>query len=448
MPGAKGKSDGRAKTSSGAKPANNGKSYGRFMVLWAADFYANIASGLTAFALGIFMFELTGTATSVSLTVLSAFLPGMLLNPVAGVLADRFDRRLMMIIGDGCSALGLAYVLFCIMSGNISEWQIYLGVGINSAFVALIEPAFKATITDLLTKEQFAKASGLVQIAGSAKFLLSPFIAGFLLTVTDIKTILIIDITTILVTVPVTILIKKQFTAAKVNHAKQGFFREFADGWRVISSNKGLLLMILIISLVSFYVGFVQTLYTPLMLTITDAKTLGIVESISAVGMLVSSVILGVVTVTKKYVNQLVAGLISAGLFIALLGLTTNVYIITLSGFLFFVALPFINTSADVLARSNIPDDKQGRAWGFIGILSQFGFAIAFAISGFLADHVFNPLLAENGFLAASIGRITGVGSGRGIGLMLIVSGILLVITAVLLGKVRSIRDLERGTQS
>jgi MFS family permease len=163
----------------------------------------------------------------------------MLLNPVAGVLADRFDRRLMMIIGDGCSALGLLYILFCIMSGHVSEWQVYLGVGINSVFVALLEPAFKATITDLLTKEQFAKASGLVQIAGSAKFLLSPFIAGFLLTITDISTILIIDITTIVVTVPVTMLIKKQLADKQADHDKQGFFKDFADGWRVISSNKG-----------------------------------------------------------------------------------------------------------------------------------------------------------------------------------------------------------------
>jgi len=399
------------------------------------------------------MFEMTGTATSVARTVLFAFLPAMLLNPIAGVLADRFDRRLMMIIGDGCSALGLLYILFCIMSGHVNEWQVYLGVGINSVFVALIEPAFKATITDLLTKEQFAKASGLVQVAGSAKFLLSPFIAGFLLTVTDIKMILIIDITTIAVTIPVTMLIKKRIAAVKTQRDNQGFFKDFADGWRVISSNRGLLMMILIISLVTFYIGFLQTLYTPLMLTITDAKTLGIVESISAVGMLVSSILLGVFTITRKYVNQLVVGLMLSGIFIALLGLTTSVFAIAISGFLFFAALPFINTSADVLTRSNIPDDKQGRAWGLIGILSQFGFVIAYAVSGLLADHVFNPLLVEDGVLASTVGRVVGGGNGRGIGFMLIISGILLVISgillvisAVILSKIRSIRELERST--
>jgi MFS family permease len=205
--------------------------------------------------------------------------------------------------------------------------------------------------------------------------------------------------------------------------------------------------MILLISAVTFYVGFLQTLYTPLMLSITDAKTLGIVQSASAVGMLVSSIFIGVITITKKYVNQLVVSLSLAGVFIALLGLTVNILVITLCGFLFFAALPFINTSADVLTRSNIPNEKQGRAWGLIGILSQFGFVISYAVSGVLADYVFNPLLKENGILAPSVGRVIGVGDGRGIGLMLIVSGFLLVILAFIIGKIRSIRALERGIE-
>lgn len=420
------------------------KHFGRFMLLWASDFYASIASGLTAFALGVYVFEMTGKATSVALTTLFAFLPSILLNPFAGVLADRFDRRLMMIIGDGCSAFGLVYILLCLMTGQISEWQIYLGVGINSVFITLLEPSFKATITDLLTKEQFAKASGLVQIAGSAKFLFSPFIAGLLLSVTDIKAILVIDITTITFTIPVTMLIKKWLGNVKGEHKNSGFFKDFAEGWQTISSNKGLLMMILLFSVVTFYLGFLQTLITPMMLTITDAATLGIVVSVSAVGMLISSVLLGTLTITRKYVKQLIAALAFAGVFIAMLGFTTNVIFIVLCGFLFFATLPFINTSADVLTRANIPDDKQGRAWGLIGVLSQFGYVIAYAVSGVLADHFFNPLLRENGALASTVGRVIGVGDGRGIGLMLIVAGMLLLISSVIMKNIQSIRALER----
>jgi len=416
-----------------------------FLILWAGDFTANIASGLTAFALGIYVFEMTGKATSVALAILFAFLPAMILNPLSGVLADRFDRRLLIIIGDGCSAIGILFILLCILTGNINEWQIYAGVGLSSIFIALIEPAYKATITDLLTKEQFAKASGLVQVAGSAKYLLSPFIAGFLLTITDISIILMIDISTIIITIPVTMLIKKRIVSIKIKHDKQGLINEFSNGLQIIYSNKGLFLLIFVISAVTFFMGVLQTLYTPLMLAITDAKTLGVIQSISASGMLISSLLLGLFTITRKYVKQLVIFLMFAGIFIALLGLTPIIFIIAASGFLFFACLPFINTSADVLIRTNIPKEKQGRVWGCVGTLSQLGYLLAYAVSGLLADFIFNPMLTENGILALTVGRVTGVGNGRGIGLMLIISGFMLVIIAVAIGKLRYIRTLEKG---
>ncbi|MDR1794807.1 MAG: MFS transporter [Erysipelotrichaceae bacterium] len=123
----------------------NGKSFRSFLILWSGDFIASIASGLTAFALGVYVYDHTSSATSVALVTLFAFLPTVLLNPVAGVLADRYDRRLMMILGDGLSVLGLAYVLYWIASGTFSLLHICLGVGINAIFVALLEPSYKAT---------------------------------------------------------------------------------------------------------------------------------------------------------------------------------------------------------------------------------------------------------------------------------------------------------------
>jgi MFS family permease len=346
-----------------------------------------------------------------------------------------------MILGDGLSVLGLVYILFGVASGAPAIGQICLGVGASSVFVALLEPSYKATITDLLTKEQFAKASGLVQLAASAKYLLSPLIAGFLLTFAGVETILIIDIATLAVTIPTTLFIKKGI--AKSERDKQSFFKDFAEGWRVITANRGVLLVIVIISIATFYIGFIQTLFTPMMLSLTDAKTLGVVESISAVGMLISSLVIGMVTITKKYVEQLIVGLALAGLFIALIGFTPNVFIIGGAGFLFFAVLPFVNTSADVLVRRNIPEDKQGRAWGLIGILSQFGFIVAYAVSGPLADYVFNPLLADGGALSSTLGRVVGTGESRGIGLLLIVSGLFVTVLAVCMRKVKEIKSLE-----
>ncbi len=170
--------------------------FSKFMLLWAGEFISAIGGGLTSFGLGVYVFRQTGSAASMALVTLLAFLPTLLLSVPAGVLADRHDRRLLMMIGDGCSALGILYILICMMQGEAALYQICIGVFVSASFSALLEPSYRATITDLLTKEEYSKASGMVSIAGSARYLISPALAGALLVVSDIKLLLVIDVCT------------------------------------------------------------------------------------------------------------------------------------------------------------------------------------------------------------------------------------------------------------
>lgn len=417
--------------------------FSRFLIVWAGQLISSIGSGLTAFSLGVYAYQRTHTATSFALITLCSFLPSILLRPLGGVLADRFDRRRMMALGDLGSAAGLVLIWLIMVTGHIELWQIYLGVTISSVFVALQSPAYKASVTDLLTEEQFSRGSGLVQLASSSQYLLSPLIAGLLLGITDIKTILALDIATFVIAVFAVLFIKKNLPEVRQEHENQHFLKDLAEGWNTLTANRGVLFLIVIISIVTFYIGLLQTLLGPMVLSFADAKTLGAALSVSATGMLLSSLAIGVCNITRKYADMLLAGLGFAGLFFALMGLTTNIYIIIAAGFLFFCALPFINTSADVLIRKNIANDKQGRVWGIIGVLSQLGYVAAYSVAGFLADHVFNPLLNQGGFLAATVGRIIGTGRGRGIGLLLIISGLFVMVLAGITSGIRSIRALE-----
>ena len=408
---------------------NNDKSFLKFIIVWIGQLVSGIGGGLTAFTLGVYAYEKTQTATSFALVTLFSFLPSLLLRPIGGVLADRFDRRVMMIIGDIGSAAGVAFIWFLLKyQGNIELWQIYLGVSISSIFLALQSPAYKASITDLLTEEQFAKASGLVQLASSAQYLVSPIVAGFLLSMTSIENILILDIFTFIFAALAVVAIKKEASKSHSDSPHLSLFKDLKEGWEVIVCNQGVLTLILIISLVTFYIGFLQTLLGPMILSFSTPQTLGTILSTSALGMIGTSLYIGIRKVSTDYVRMLSYGLIGAGVFFALMGLSTNVYVITLNGFLFFCALPFINTSTDVLIRKSIPNEKQGRAWGIIGVLSQIGFIVAYGVAGYLADRIFNPLLVEGGILTSTIGQIIGVGNGRGIGLLFIFSGLLVVL--------------------
>ncbi|PKL18516.1 MAG: MFS transporter [Spirochaetae bacterium HGW-Spirochaetae-5] len=420
------------------------KSFMKFLVLWTGQLLSSLGSGMTAFALGVYVFRKTGSATDSALIILFLFLPSIILKPLGGVLADRFDRRVMIIIGDTGSAGGVLFLMITMLTGDINLLEIYSGVAIISTFAALQNPAWKASITDLLTEDQFSRGSGLMQLASSAQHLISPVMAGLLMSITDIKTILLIDLVSFFTAILSVLVIKKSLTPAEKN-CEHSLIHDFREGWRSVTSNNGVMLLIAVISIVTFFIGFLQTLLGPMILSFTDAGTLGISQSAAASGMLLSSLILGIIAVTCKHTFMFTAGLVLAGGSFSLIGVTTNIYFITGAAFLFFCSLPLVNTSADVLIRKNIPNEIQGRAWGIIGVLSQIGFIAAYGISGLLADNIFNPIMNKDGALAASAGKIIGTGPGRGIGLMFVISGICVVITAVMTIRIRSVRNLEKN---
>jgi len=417
----------------------------KFLLIWFGQFISMIGSGLTIFALGVYVYQQTHLVSSYTFILLCVFIPPFILKPFGGILADRYDRRLMMLIGDLGATLGLLFIFFIMLRGNVQLWQIYLGIAISSIFSAFQDPAFKALITDLLPEDQYAKASGLMQLASSAQHLISPFIAGILLTIINIKFIFIIDISTFLIASIIIIWIRKTLQAVKAEQPKQNFMADFKEGITEFSRNKGVIWLVGITMAVLFFVGLLQSLLIPLLLSLTSPKLAGITQSVSASGMLVGSLFIGLFGSKNKHVKILSISLFLAGLFFANLGLSTSIIFIIIVGFMFFASLPFINTSIEVLIRMNIDNRKQGRVWSIISTITYFGSIVAFVVAGFLADKVFNPLLEVNGKLAGTVGSIIGVGEGRGIGLMLIISGIAISFISISILKNKFIRNLERN---
>ena len=405
--------------------------YPRFMLLWAGNMISQIGGGLTSFGLGVYIFNRTGSAAQMALVTLLGFLPALFLSVPAGVLADMFDRRILMMIGDGCSAIGILYILICMNSGGAELWQICTGVFVSSFFSALLEPAFRATITDLLTKEEYTRANGLTSLAGSARYLVSPMIAGLLLSAHDIRLLLMIDICTFFVTVAATAVVRKGLEQKKTGN-RESFAENLREGWKAIHARKGVFRLIMISSVMTLFIGVIQVLSEPLVLSFADSGILGIAETVCALGMLATSLITGVAGIRKRHARVLGTALSLAGLFMIIFALKENIVLICVSGFLFFAMLPLANSSLDYLTRTNIPDGLQGRAWGFIGFLSQLGYVPAFAFAGVLADR------------AAGMMHVT---VGRGSALVIALSGGLLMIVSVLSLLSGKIRDLESGAE-
>lgn len=406
----------------------NKNNFRRFLLLWAGELVSSIGGGLTSFGLGVYVFRQTGSAASMALVTLLAFLPTLLLSVPAGVLADRYDRRLLMMVGDGCSALGILFILFCMLGDGASVTEIGIGVTVSAVFSSLLEPAYRATVTDLLDEEEYSRASGMVSLAGSVRYLISPILAGALLVVADIRILLIIDICTFFLTVICTGVVRKGLRA-KAAEERESFFPALQTGWQAVTRKRGVFLLIFLSSVMTCFMGAFQILAEPLILDFADSATLGIGETVCASGMLVSGLYLGARGIKKGYVKVLSLSLTVAGVAMVLFGVKENIYLICGAGFLFFAMLPFANNCLDYLVRTNIEDKYQGRAWGLIGFLSQLGYVAAYGLSGILAD---------------GIGGHFHIGVGRGAAVVIMASGILLGILALGIYPIKSVQVLDK----
>ncbi len=364
---------------------NNKSNFSKFILLWAGELISGVGGGLTSFGLGVYVFQKTGSAASMALVTLLAFLPTLLFSVPAGVLADRYDRRLLMMIGDGCSALGIFYILVCMRSGEAALYQICIGVFVSAVFSALLEPSYRATVTDLLTKEEYSRASGMVSIAGSARYLISPVLAGALLAVSDMRLLLLIDICTFFPTVIGAAVVRKEI-AVKEKAGEESFIESFRQGWKAVTGRRGILILITVSALITFFMGTFQILAQPVILNFADSTVLGIGETVCACGMLVSGLFLGVKGIKSGHARILSVSLFIAGIGMAGFGVRENIFCACGFGFLFFAMLPFANNCLDYLIRRNIPDALQGRAWGLIGFISQIGYVAAYGLAGAAAD--------------------------------------------------------------
>ena len=165
----------------------------QFKIFWTGQLLSKTGRGISTFVLGIHVLEKKGSTASFSMMLLASFLPSALLNPAGGVIADRKNRKSLIIIGD----LGAAAGVLAIFDGlRFFPDNIYLllsGISLISVFSALHSRAYKATVTDMLDKDQYVKAAGLIQLSEASRFLLSPAIAAFLISRINLTSILWID---------------------------------------------------------------------------------------------------------------------------------------------------------------------------------------------------------------------------------------------------------------
>jgi DHA3 family macrolide efflux protein-like MFS transporter len=405
-----------------------------FIIVWLGQLVSLVGSGLTSFALGLWVYEQTGSVTQFALIGLFTALPNIVLSPLAGALVDRWDRRWAMILSDTGAGLCTLMIAFLFLTSRIEVWQIYLAAGASAAFGTFQWPAYSAAMTLLVPKKYLGRANGMVQFGQAAAEILAPALAGVLVLTTRVQGILLIDFVTFFFAVTTLLLVRfpglETTTAAQAR--KDSLWREASYGWRFITARRGLLGLLVFFAVVKFLWGMVGALIAPMILGFTSADVLGAIISIAGGGMLAGSLLMSAWGGPKRRIDGVLHFELLSGLCFLLIGLRPSAWPVALGAFGAHLTIAIIYGSNQAIWQSKVPPNVQGRVFATQQMVAKSTTPLAYLIAGPLADKLFEPLLASDGPLTGSIGQITGVGPGRGIGLLFIVMGILKV--AVTLG--------------
>ncbi|HSQ16527.1 MAG TPA: MFS transporter [Anaerolineales bacterium] len=417
-----------------------------FLTIWFGQLISNLGSGLTAFALGVYIYQRTGSVTELSLAVLAASLPGILLSPIAGVVVDRWDRRWVLILSDTGAALSTLAIWLLLGSGKLEIWHIYVANVINASLGAFQSPAYLASITMLVPKQHLGRAAGLGQVSDALSMIATPILAGFLVVAIQLEGVILIDFATFLFAILTLLLVRVPMpkASAEGQAGRGSFWPEAGYGWKYLKVRSGLLGLLILLAFINFALGFHSVLFTPLVLSFADADVLGGILSAGGLGMLAGSLIMSTWGGTRRKIISLLGALFTFGIAISLAGLRADPYLIGAASFVFLLLLPIARGSSQAIWQVKVPPDIQGRVFAIRGLIASIIRPLALVAAGPLADRVFEPLMAENGAWANSLGRITGSGVGRGIGLLFVVMGLFISLATVIGCLSPRIRNVER----
>jgi DHA3 family macrolide efflux protein-like MFS transporter len=405
---------------------DDARGWGRFAAVWIPQTLALTGRGLTTFALGVWVYQRTQSATLFALLQVIAILPSIVAAPLIGWAVDRLGARRALLIADGAAVLVVLALEAAFLNDAASPALLYVILTVGGAVTCLAWPAYTALVTLLAPPAQLARAAALMQLGFAGQQVVAPAVAGLLFGVVGIGGIIAVDLCLSLVALASLLLLRVQTPVIRDARWAQ----DVREAWRLIG-DRGLLRLAVYILASYLPGGFVIALSTPLVLSIAGPEALGLVLTAMGTGMLAGAIVAsglakaeGGIRRLLRYDVMLVVAMLAAG------AATTPARVATL-GFVFLFGLAGMMAEEQAVWQVRVPAAAQGRVFALRRAITWASLPVSYAIAGPLADSVFTPSLSAGGALAASLGPLVGAGPGRGIALLLMCAGVAKAVVVV-----------------
>ncbi|TDP97977.1 non-ribosomal peptide synthetase/type I polyketide synthase [Labedaea rhizosphaerae] len=400
-----------------------------FLLVALGQFVSLIGSGLTTFALGVWVYQRTGSVSLFALVSVMALLPAVVLAPITGALADRWDRRKIMLAADSVSAATALSLVGLLWTDALRGWEIYPLVALGAVAVAFQQPAYRAAVTQLVPKRYYGKANGLAQLGGATGSVLAPMLGGALAIGIGLTGIVVVDLLSFGFALITLALVR--FPDRMFRKLEEPFAKEVTGGWRYLVRRPGLMGIIVFTSALNFMFAIVDVVATPLVLDLGSVPTLGLVMSAGGIGLVVGSSVMSVWGGFRRRTTGILScfGIIGGSMFV--MGLAPNSLFPALGLFGAGFGTAVLNAHWSAIVQTKVGLDLQGRVFAANMMISWLMIPIGFGLAGPLVSGVFEPL-------AASAGH-----PGRGMAWLVMTAGVLAVLIGVAAWRKRSVRLLE-----
>ncbi len=397
---------------------------------------------MTGFGLSIFVYQISGSVTQLAMVLLAANLPAIVLAPVAGVWVDRYDRRIVMMVSDTAAGLGAVALLFIAWTGELTFWPMIIVAAFGSAGAAFQEPAYRASIVTLVPKEKLGRANGMIEMGPALGTLIAPAIAGAIILTYGIKIILAIDVVTFLIAVGMLAAVKFP-RLMSMNESPAPMRSQITAGLNYLRERRGLLGLLTMAAGLNFFLVFANVLWLPVFLGFANEAQIGFIMTGVGVAMVAGSVVMSAWGGPKRLVGTMIAMMAVGGVLLGLSGVRPSIWWAGGAVFAFMFMIPLVNGISQTLWQRKVDAEIQGRVFSTRRMIASIASPLAFILAGPLADGVFEPLLVNDGPLASTVGRVIGVGVGRGSALLLILAGLGVTVTALIAWSVPAVRNIE-----
>lgn len=405
-----------------------------YLTLWGTQSLSALGSGMTSYALVLWLYLRSGSALGTALLSVCSYAPYVLMSIFAGALSDRWNKKRTMLVCDMLAALSTVAVFFLIKADALNAWHLYILNALNGLMNTIQQPASEVAATLLIPKDYYQKTSGLRSFSQSLNSILTPILATALFALAGIDAVIAVDLITFVFAFLTLLLFIRIPEDGAPTQKPEKLLISARQGLAWLRKNPLIMTLILYLSCINLVASVYNAALPAMILSKPNGgeAVLGVVNTCVGVATLAGSVLVTLLPVPKNRIKVISLTLLlsmSSENFILAFGKTPLIWCI--GAVLGWIGIPLMNANLDVILRRSIPLDMQGRVYSCRNTLQFFTIPIGFLMGGLLVDKVFEPLMSAQP-TSSSLVSLFGETKGSGAAMLFSIIGIVGVIVCLI----------------